>query len=417
MEPVSESTWREALENVIPAPQADTYAKALSKHCVDLQTARDLTASDMQELGILIGHRKLLAQAASQHYAMMQSVRPTGEEEVKVEVDQSLVQSPSGKHESLKVGEEFSVSHRWCAGDTVKWVDMSGSFPTLTEFLSYMGDVLNRAGLRDAHFERAFQDNKPMPFYLSESVGRMFLLRVPDLMNKTGDTLASITNRVLVWWPYVGDTVYTYHRCETSPFAQLENDWGSGKYANTNIVGFFNAAVRAVLRTYRQGAKKLQERSDGYEDEADREKMIWGLTSVSKQAAVYSRCLSAIGDLFNDLREQDSELGQECGIHSDSVQTLIAVCNELNENANSSINMQMALDGYNASVNMKIFTYISVVCQPIGVATGWYGMNFSNMPELAYEDSYFVFIGITLSVVFLLLLWLIYRSLLTTKAK
>ena len=329
----------------------------------------------------------------------------------------NLVASPSGRIEFQQVGRDFTLTERWNVGSTLKWVDMSGSFPTLPEFLSFMGDMLNQAGLRDTNFNRAFLDNKPMPFSMAESVGKMFLFRIPDLDNEKGDTLASITNRVLLWWPLVGDVVYTYHRCEVSPFAQLEQDWGSGKYANGNINVFFNAAVRSVFRTFRQGAKKLQERVDRCEDDTDGERMIWGLTGVSKQAAVYSRCLTGLGDLFNELRESDTELGPDCAIHADSIQTLTTACNELNENATSSINMQMALDGFRASVNMKIFTYISVVCQPIGVATGWYGMNFSNMPELAYDDSYFVFIGLTLGIVFLLLCWLIYRSWVTGSTK
>ena len=43
---------------------------------------------------------------------------------------------------------------------------------------------------------------------------------------------------------------------------------------------------------------------------------------------------------------------------------------------------------------MRVFTAITTVFMPLTLITGIYGMNFKNMPELDYEYSYFIVIGI-----------------------
>lgn len=43
---------------------------------------------------------------------------------------------------------------------------------------------------------------------------------------------------------------------------------------------------------------------------------------------------------------------------------------------------------------MRVFTAITTVFMPLTVITGIYGMNFTNMPELNWKYSYFVVIGL-----------------------
>ncbi|CUG89024.1 CorA metal ion transporter, putative [Bodo saltans] len=68
---------------------------------------------------------------------------------------------------------------------------------------------------------------------------------------------------------------------------------------------------------------------------------------------------------------------------------------EIAHNALASIDLIIALSEFNSNTNMKTFTYMTILLQPVTVATSWYGMNWGNMPELEYENSYFYFTGIT----------------------
>lgn len=43
---------------------------------------------------------------------------------------------------------------------------------------------------------------------------------------------------------------------------------------------------------------------------------------------------------------------------------------------------------------MRVFTAITTIFIPLTLITGIYGMNFDNMPELHWEYSYYVVIGV-----------------------
>ena len=93
-----------------------------------------------------------------------------------------------------------------------------------------------------------------------------------------------------------------------------------------------------------------------------------------------------------------------------TMETTKTMIEEVQENAVGSIDLLIALDDFRNGSNLKIFTYISVICQPIGVATGWYGMNFTNMPELHFQESYFVFISTVLGMCGIIFTFLMYHA-------
>ena len=57
---------------------------------------------------------------------------------------------------------------------------------------------------------------------------------------------------------------------------------------------------------------------------------------------------------------------------------------------------------------MKVFTIISVIFQPLTMITGWYGMNFVNMPELSWEQGYLYVI--ILNILIVAIIWFIFKK-------
>lgn len=43
---------------------------------------------------------------------------------------------------------------------------------------------------------------------------------------------------------------------------------------------------------------------------------------------------------------------------------------------------------------MRVLTVISAIFSPLTFIAGVYGMNFENMPELKYENSYYIVLGV-----------------------
>lgn len=54
---------------------------------------------------------------------------------------------------------------------------------------------------------------------------------------------------------------------------------------------------------------------------------------------------------------------------------------------------------YNLNAVMKLFTVVTTIFQPLTLITGWYGMNFTNMPELTWRYGYITVIALSLAVV------------------
>ncbi|HPE16621.1 MAG TPA: CorA family divalent cation transporter, partial [Oscillospiraceae bacterium] len=58
---------------------------------------------------------------------------------------------------------------------------------------------------------------------------------------------------------------------------------------------------------------------------------------------------------------------------------------------------QVQMD-YNINNIMKVFTVVTAVFLPLSLVTGWYGMNFSSMPELSWRYGYAVVILLCLAI-------------------
>ncbi|MFR1137986.1 MAG: CorA family divalent cation transporter, partial [Anaerococcus vaginalis] len=56
---------------------------------------------------------------------------------------------------------------------------------------------------------------------------------------------------------------------------------------------------------------------------------------------------------------------------------------------------------------MKVLTVVTTIFTPITIITGWYGMNFENMPELKWNFGYMYVIGISL--ISVILVYLLFR--------
>jgi len=54
---------------------------------------------------------------------------------------------------------------------------------------------------------------------------------------------------------------------------------------------------------------------------------------------------------------------------------------------------------------MQFLTVVTTIFMPLTLITGWYGMNFVNMPEIHYRGSYFVIIGVVILIVVIEILY------------
>lgn len=137
------------------------------------------------------------------------------------------------------------------------------------------------------------------------------------------------------------------------------------------------------------------------------------LLGLKKKALKYVNYYDQIIDIAETLEENDNEILEE--------DNLIYISNLTNKvtrlrddmNALSSIADHIS-DAYATFLDQKLnstmkrFTIITTIFFPLTIIVGWYGMNFQNMPELAWKYGYLYVI--LLSVITILILSLMGRK-------
>ncbi len=114
-------------------------------------------------------------------------------------------------------------------------------------------------------------------------------------------------------------------------------------------------------------------------------------------------------DLGEELQENTNELFTEeelkyFRIFTVKSERLSKNTQGLSENL---IHLREALDAslnYNLNKIMQLFTVVTTIFLPLTLIVGWYGMNFTNMPELTWKYGYVTIVAISILVVVICLL-------------
>lgn len=59
---------------------------------------------------------------------------------------------------------------------------------------------------------------------------------------------------------------------------------------------------------------------------------------------------------------------------------------------------------------LAVLTVLSAIFMPLTFLAGIYGMNFADIPELEYENGYYIFLGVQASIALLMLIFFYYRG-------
>ncbi|CUF45641.1 metal ion transporter (CorA), putative, partial [Bodo saltans] len=400
------------------SPYDEEYIESFNRQCLRVRQLTKLTTPEFQELGIRIGHRVELVNLAEE-FVMKMSKRAALVERKRRR--QALLMRPDGQHDELEgsicqstprnalsrqnTGLPSSGSLSIQAmrnSEGVEWISITGWCPTLEKFLYETSDVLTCYGFPVSAFHRFFFDNKPMPFVefgssFSEGPLVGLLLRVPDITNTNGSSVTVITNRLVILISTDENLIISFQRMVLDtgeqPFMQ---EWEEKRHDHCDVGNVLERMMRKQLRLYEIAVGSLRDTMDQALSLTDEVVTVQQLTLVMKKASVFKRCATASRIALEELLQRPvyDLIAQDVRTVCDRYRTVESLCEELETNALSSIDLNIALAEFRSSTNLKIFTYITIVAQPVCVATGWYGMNFTVMPELEDPNAYYIFAGV-----------------------
>ena len=421
--------WEDELTDSFPEPFAQEYIASLRFHCMNLRDVMKCTRDDLRELGVRMGHRAKLLEAAEAYDSRMARLDAKEMRQMRRQSSASVL----GAFDSMDFTHVFDATSRSNSNaklrseglkknstirtvvtksPEVEWVDCSGSSPSLEVFLSDIRNKIAAYGFPRS-FGRFFLDNKPMPFADAEGtlvVG--LLLRLPDLDNPDGTSVTVITNRLVLLLAVDEGLILTYHRCELEMLADFRDTWEVSEFRTADLGAMLEAVLRRALRTYEIAVGVLREAMDRAAGETDEVQAVHKFTLIQKKASIYNRCAKGSINALEDAAAMEHCEGLRVHLKGmcDRLRTVQSLCDELEGNALSSVDLNIALAEFRSSTNLKIFTYITILSQPISVATSWFGMNFDAMNELHNPDAYRIFVPTVLVGSALLCMFLVVRE-------
>ena len=134
------------------------------------------------------------------------------------------------------------------------------------------------------------------------------------------------------------------------------------------------------------------------------------IVTYRKELLRLKRYYEQLDALFDSLTLNENKMLSEDGIHHFTILARHTTRNLENVRNLRDYVTQMR-EAYQSQIDidqnnlMRFFTVITAVFQPLTLMVGWYGMNFSDMPEIDWPYAYPLFIGISLLVCVALLIY------------
>lgn len=144
---------------------------------------------------------------------------------------------------------------------------------------------------------------------------------------------------------------------------------------------------------------KLEEEINNLEYKAMNKPVQDTLNEIMKEkrnVAKLRRVISPLREVINTILRHDDIVDEKNRIYFSDIYDHILRIYDLIESDQEMVTSCLELYSSQLSnsmnIVMKFLTSITTIMTSITLLSGWFGMNFSNMPELSYKYSYFIFI-------------------------
>lgn len=181
-----------------------------------------------------------------------------------------------------------------------------------------------------------------------------------------------------------------------------EKRWTDGSVGRF-LYDFFEQLIARDLHRL----EKLEDRIEALEDRVLADELDGfsaPMTALRKEASAWFRYYSQLDDVACELRENEN------GFFSDGEQLLFRMLEDrvirlreesqlLRESCTQVQSLFQAEIDIRQNRIMQILTIVTTIFLPLTLLVGWYGMNFSGMPELTWKYGYPVIVVVSIVIV------------------
>lgn len=170
------------------------------------------------------------------------------------------------------------------------------------------------------------------------------------------------------------------------------------------IYGFLEELINSDSQRMNKKELAIDElEEDIHKGDIDRE-FIGDILALKKEVSLLRNGYEQLIDVCEVLEENENGLFSEKETFyfrtlTTKIERLSNYCLMLKENLVQVREAYSASLDYSINAVMKLFTVVTTIFQPLTLIAGWYGMNFTNMPELTWRYGYRAVIVLSLAVV------------------
>jgi magnesium transporter len=218
-------------------------------------------------------------------------------------------------------------------------------------------------------------------------------------IEKGATTINELSNKIAFF--YNGQKLITIHR---SPFAFLETE--KKDYNSPEEIVLY--LIAKMLETYEKPLSQLDEKIAQLEKTVflkDYSKVsLEDLYYLKTQTRITKKLLLIFQHVTNQLEVSEASKTALQDL-KDKLLDLILNYEEVLENANNLLNTYHSVSTQKSNDVMKLLTVFSAFFLPLTFIAGIYGMNFNHMPELAWEQGYFITLGAMAVIAIVIYFW------------
>lgn len=289
-------------------------------------------------------------------------------------------------------GDEAQID-TWKAGGHIVWLDLQDEDASSeSEFLQ------QQFGIHPMAIQDAQRDRHPPKF---ESFGEFYFLLLKGLSPNATD-IDFDTIQIAI---FVGENfVVTRH---SEPSRSVDGLWQSiqddpsqlehGSKILTPLLG------RQIVNRYLALLFQIESSLDRLESELlgddPTDDQLTTLATYKTRLRKMSRTFTYHEQIYAFLRTNqettdNGELEHEFNDTYEQLERVESLARLYYDLASDLIDSSISLASHRLNGIMKILTIITAIFVPLGFLAGLYGMNFDNIPELHYENSYFVLLSV-----------------------
>ena len=192
---------------------------------------------------------------------------------------------------------------------------------------------------------------------------------------------------------------------------RIEKSVGTIRKRNSDYLGY--ALVDAIIDYYYVVMEKIGIQSEQLEEELMNNptpKTLQTIYTLKREMVVLRKSIWPMREMIDRFERMQSDIIQEStrtylrDVYNHSVQVMDNI-EGLRELIGGMLDTYLSSIGNKMNEVMKTLTIIASIFIPITFIAGIYGTNFSYVPELEWEGSYFVMIGVMAIIVIVMLAW------------